>query len=194
MHACTMDNDRQLVLRLRQGSREALRQVYDRYKVELLRLAVVLLGDVNTAEDVVHDVFVRFAGSAGTLKLTGSLRSYLSTSVVNRVRNYVRDRRRHGATNLDGTDPGAPGLAARGPEQWAVLNEQLVRLSEALGQLPYEQREVICLRMEADMPIRQIAALQGASVNTVKGRYRYGMERLRLLLNSEVEECDPQKT
>jgi RNA polymerase sigma-70 factor (ECF subfamily) len=187
-----MVDEKLLILRFKQGSREALRQIYDRYKVDLLKLAVVLAGDVNTAEDVVHDVFVRFAGSGATLKPSGSLRSYLGTSVVNRVRNHVRDCRRHGEVDLDGTERLA--CSHRGPEQWAVLNEQLARLSESLGQLPYEQREVICLRMEMDMPIRQIATLQGASVNTVKGRYRYGMERLRLLLNSEVEECDPQTT
>jgi RNA polymerase sigma factor (sigma-70 family) len=187
-----MANEKLLILRLKRGSREALRQVYDRYKVELLRLAIVLLGDVNTAEDVVHDVFVKFAGSAGTLKLTGSLRSYLATSVVNRVRNLVRDNRRHGETSLDGAELFVS--SSRGPQQWAVLSEQLTRLSQALGQLPYEQREVICLRMEMDMTVPQIAAWQHTSVNTVKGRYRYGMERLRLLLDSEVEECNPQMT
>ena len=192
MHACTMDNEKLLIVRFKRGSREALRQIYDLYKVDLLKLAVVLAGDVNTAEDVVHDVFVKFAGSAATLKPTGSLRSYLATSVANRIRNHVRDRRRHGETSLDG----AERLAAseRSPQQWAVLGEQLVRLSQALSQLPYEQREVICLRMEMDMPISQIAAVQHTSANTVKGRYRYGMERLRLLLDSEVEECNPQRT
>lgn len=169
-----------------------MRQLYDRYKVELLKLAVVLAGDVNTAEDIVHDVFVRFAGSAATIKPTGSLRSYLATSVANRVRNHVRDNRRHGQTTLDGTERLA--CPARGPGQWAVLNEQLTRLSRALAQLPYEQREVICLRIEMDMPVAQIATLQSTSVNTVKGRYRYGMERLRSLLDSEVEECNPQMT
>ena len=57
----------------------------------------------------------------------------------------------------------------------------------ALQELPYEQREVICLRMEMDMTFRQIAMRQSTSVNTVKGRYRYGMTKLRSLLNSEVE-------
>ncbi len=187
-----MDDEKRLVLQLRRGNRAALRQVYDTYKLELLRLAVVLAGEANTAEDIVHDAFVAFAGAAATLKPTGSLRSYLTTSVVNRVRNHVRDRRRHGETNLDGAERLV--CSTRGPQQWAVLNEQLTRLSQALGQLPYEQREVICLRMEMGMTVGQIAALQHTSVNTVKGRYRYGMERLRLLLDSEVEECNPQMT
>jgi len=54
-------------------------------------------------------------------------------------------------------------------------------------ELPYQQREVISLCMEMDMTFRRIAVLQNESVNTVKGRYRYGIARLRSLLNSEVE-------
>jgi len=180
-----MVEDKLLILRFKQGRDEALRQIYDKYKVELLKLAVVLIGDVNTAEDIVHDVFVKFAGLAGRIKLSGSLKNYLVTSVINRVRSCLRNHNRHGETNLEGADL----LSSSEPEppQWAILDEQLTLLSRALRQLPYEQREVICLRMERDMPLRQIATLQRASLNTVKGRYRYGMERLRSLLNSEVE-------
>ena len=180
-----MIEDKLLILKFKQGRHEALRQIYDKYKVELLRLAVVLTGDVNTAEDMVHDVFVKFARCADRLKLTGNLKNYLLTSVINRVRNHLRDSNRHRETVLDGAERLAS--SARGPRQWAVLGEQLTLLSKALQELPYEQREVICLRMEMDMTFRQIAMRQNASVNTVKGRYRYGITRLRSLLNGEVE-------
>lgn len=180
----TMMIDGLLIWRCKQGSREALRQIYDKYKVDMLKLAVVLLGEVNTAEDVVHDVFVGFAQAAHRFKLAGSLKSYLSTSVVHRVRNQQRDRRRRGERGLEA----AEGLAAsvHGPGQWAVLDEQLTRLSQALRELPYEQREVICCHMELDMTFPEIAGLQRASLNTIKGRYRYGMEKLRSLLSNEV--------
>lgn len=179
-----MTEDERLIDGFKQGSREALRQIYDKYKIAMLKFAVVLLGEVNTAEDVVHDVFVSFAQSAQRLKLKGSLKSYLSTSVVNRARNHQRNRRHRGETGLDGAD----GLVApsRGPAQWAILDEQLTRLSQTLRGLPYEQREVICCHMELDMTFGEIAELQRASLNTIKGRYRYGMERLRSLLNNEV--------
>ena len=180
-----MIEDKLLILRFKQGRHEALRQIYDKYKVELLRLAVVLIGDSNTAEDIVHDVFVKFARSADRIRLTGSLRNYLITSVINRVRNHLRDSNRHRQTGLDGAE--LLVSYERGPRQWAVLDEQLALLSKALQELPYEQREVICFRMETDMTFRQIAARQSESVNTVKGRYRYGMIKLRSLLNSEVE-------
>ncbi len=180
-----MIEDRLLILGLRRGLPQALRQVYDKYKVELLRLAVVLVGDRHTAEDIVHDVFVRFAQSADRIGLTGSLRSYLITSVVNGVRNHVRDSRRHGETTVDQAEQHpAP---EPGPPQWAILSEELALLGEALKQLPYEQREVVCCHVEAGMSLRQIAALQNMSLNTVKGRYRYGIERLRVLLDGKVE-------
>jgi RNA polymerase sigma-70 factor (ECF subfamily) len=180
-----MIEDRLLILGLRRGRPQALRQVYDKYKVELLRLAIVLLGNAHTAEDIVHDVFVRFAQSADRIGLTGSLRSYLTTSVVNGVRNHVRDSKRHGETTLDhaelrpSTEPDPP--------QWAILSEELASLSEALKQLPYEQREVVCCHIETGLPLRRIAVLQNASLNTVKGRYRYAIEKLRVLLNGKVQ-------
>ncbi|MHC4324624.1 MAG: RNA polymerase sigma factor [Planctomycetota bacterium] len=180
-----MIEDKLLILRFKQGRHEALRQIYDKYKVELLRLTVVLIGDVNTAEDMVHDVFVKFARSADRIKLTGSLKNYLVTSVINRVRNHLRDSNRHRRTDLDGAE--LLTCSRRGPRQWAVLGEQLTLLSKALQELPYEQREVICFHMEMNMTFRQIATRQSVSVNTVKGRYRYGIAKLRSLVNGEVE-------
>jgi RNA polymerase sigma-70 factor (ECF subfamily) len=177
--------DKLLILRFKQGRNGALRQIYDKYKVELLKLSVVLTGDVNAAEDMVHDVFVKFARSADRIRLTGSLKNYLITSVINRVRNYRRDNSRHSETELD--EAVLMASPKRGPLQWAVLSERLELLSRALQELPYEQREVISLRMETDLPFRRIARLQSTSVNTVKGRYRYGINRLRSLLNSEVD-------
>ena len=180
-----MIEDKLLILRFKQGRNGALRQIYDKYKVELLKLSVVLTGDVNAAEDMVHDVFVKFAQSAERIRLTGSLKNYLITSVINRTRNYRRDNIRHGETEYDGLD--LVTSSERGPLQWAVLSERLELLSRAMQELPYEQREVISLRMETDLPFRRIARLQRASVNTVKGRYRYGINKLRSLLNNEVD-------
>jgi DNA-directed RNA polymerase specialized sigma24 family protein len=55
-----------------------------------------------------------------------------------------------------------------------------------MTELSFEQREVISLRFEAGLPFRQIAKIQNRSINTVEGRYRYGLEKLRSLMNSEV--------
>ncbi|MHC4692661.1 MAG: sigma factor-like helix-turn-helix DNA-binding protein, partial [Planctomycetota bacterium] len=49
-----------------------------------------------------------------------------------------------------------------------------------------EQREVIILHLQGGMMFSHIARLQGISVNTIRSRYRYGLDKLRSLLNSEV--------
>jgi RNA polymerase sigma factor (sigma-70 family) len=60
-------------------------------------------------------------------------------------------------------------------------------LSAALAELPYEQREAVTLHLKAGLRFKQIAKLQNIPVSTVQGRYRYGLDKLRTILNSEVE-------
>jgi len=177
--------DKLLIWKFKRGSREALRRIYDKYHGHLLKLGVVLTGNADEAEDIVQEVFVNFARSAGRFGLVGSLKSYLITSIFNCVRNKRRDGRRRRFQNLDQAER-IPS-AARRPDQWAVLSEHLERLSSAMASLPYEQREVITLRLEESMTFRRIARLQKTSISTVNGRYRYGIEKLRSLLNSEVK-------
>ena len=56
-----------------------------------------------------------------------------------------------------------------------------------MAQLPYEQREAVNLYLQGDLTFRQIAVIQNVSINTVQGRYRYGITKLRSILNSELE-------
>ncbi|MHC4627219.1 MAG: RNA polymerase sigma factor, partial [Planctomycetota bacterium] len=115
--------DKLLIWKFRRGSREALRRIYDKHHGHLLKLAVVLTGNTDTAEDVVQEVFVNFARSADRIGLAGSLRSYLITSTVNGVRNQCRNSRRRQARSLDRA--GQVLSTARRPDQWAILSEHL---------------------------------------------------------------------
>lgn len=181
-----MIEDPLLIWRFKRGSGDALRRIYEKYKNDLLKLGVSLTGDSATAEDIVQDVFVRFAEAGSRIRPAGNLRKYLMTCVANRVRNRRRDQRRRPTCGLEGTEPMSSGR--RGPEQWAILNEELVQLSEAMAQMPYEQRETVGLYMEGGMTFREIAVIQDVSINTVQGRYRYGMRKLRTLLNGELND------
>ena len=180
----SMIEDRILLWKFKRGQPEALQRIYEKYKNDLLKLAVSLVSDINAAEDVVQDVFVSFAQSARNVGLAGDLKKYLVTCVANRIRNRRRDQQRHEGIGLDGADEIVSGF--RRPEQWAILNEELQSLSKAMSQIPYEQREVVSLYMEGDLTFREIATIQNTSINTVQGRYRYGMNKLRSLLNGEL--------
>jgi RNA polymerase sigma-70 factor (ECF subfamily) len=108
------------------------------------------------------------------------------TCVANRIRNAKRDRKRHEAPGIDKADSSVAGT--RLPEQWVVLSEQLAILSNAMSQVPYEQREVIGLYMQGDMTFRQIARVQKVSINTVQSRYRYALDKLRSVLDHELDQ------
>lgn len=177
--------DRILICRFNSGSREALRRIYTKYKDDLLKLAISLTADTAVAEDIVQDVFVAFAQATTRIRPAGNLRKYLITCVANRIRNHRRDQQRHSSRDLDNAVT-AP-TDQRSPEQWAMLNEELIWLSHALGQIPYQQREVLTLYVEGHMTFRRIAAMQDTSISTVQGRYRYGMTKLRSLLNGKFK-------
>ena len=180
-----MIEDKLLVWKFKSGSNDALCRIYEKYKDNLLRLASALLNDRTTAEDIVHDCFVAFAQSAEKLKLSGNLKSYLATSVANRARNWNRSKQRQKTTNPSETESAISNT--KRPEQWIIYNERLRQLNNALGQLPYEQREAISLRLQGGMKFREIARSQDVSISTIQSRYRYGLDKLRSLLAKEAK-------
>jgi len=180
-----MIEDRLLILRFKYGSSDALCRIYEKYRDYLLRLAAGLFQDVNLAEDVVHDVFLRFAQSGDRIKVKGSLKSYLSTCVVNRAYNKMRAMRVR--SNVDVGLANAIYGAPKKPDHWIASGERSHRIHEALAELPTEQREVVVLHLLGEMKFREIADLQIVSLKTAQSRYRYGLEKLRLQLNGELE-------
>lgn len=180
-----MLEDKLLIIRFKCGSSEALQRIYEKYRLYLLKLAAGLLHDVSAAEDVVHDVFLRFAQSAETIKVGGSLKAYLRTCVVNGVRNRIRSGQVRAYVELSEAGPIASGHD--GAERWAVVKEESLRISKALAQVPFEQREVVMLHLHGGMKFREIARLQAVSIKTIQSRYRYGLDKLRSILNCEVE-------
>lgn len=180
-----MLEDEVLKWKFKRGSDEALTRVYEKYLGPMLTLAMGLLNDASAAEDVVQDVFVSFAQSRRTFRPRGSLSGYLATSVVNRVRDRKRRLRRQAARVSESVDS---ALESMPPEQGVILSEQAQLLNDAVAALPDEQREVVLLRLKAEMKFRDIARLQQTTTNTVLSRYRYGLEKLRSTLDGEARE------
>jgi RNA polymerase sigma factor (sigma-70 family) len=179
-----MLEDRLLLWKFKRGSRDAFRAIYEKYAGDMLTLAGNLLDDKVGAEDIVQDVFIKLVESIGTFRLTGSLKSYLATCVANRSRDCIRRRIRQ-RTAMAKQAEKTPA-ETKSTVHLAVCNEELEKLRIALDELPYEQREVIALRIHGNLRFRQIAELQNISTKTVQSRYRYGLDKLRSTLNGEV--------
>jgi len=179
-----MLEDRLLVWRFKRGSRDALRAIYEKYADDLLTLAANLLDDKSGAEDVVQDVFVKFAESADNFRLTGSLKGFLARCVANRSRDYIRKRKRRHTAAANSAE--RKSAEVKSPVQLVINSEELTKLTHAMTELPYEQREAVVLHLHGAMRFRQIAKMQKVSTKTVQSRYRYGLDKLRSSMNGEA--------
>lgn len=179
-----MLEDKLLIWKLKRGNRDALRLLYEKYKDNLRTIAGSMLHDTHAAEDVLHDVFVAFAENARQLQIRTSLKNYLTTCVVNRVRDEFR-RRQPQTIELD--EAGPISLDSNCPKSQVMVDEKSQLLTDALAAIPYEQREVIVLHLKGELKFREIAKVQQTSISTVHGRYKYGLKKLSTILDGELE-------
>jgi len=180
-----MLEDRLLLWKFKRGSKDAFRAIYEKYAGNMLTLAGNLLDDKVGAEDIVQDVFIKLVESVGTFRLTGSLKSYLATCVANRSRDCIRRRIRQRAAMAKQAEK--TPAETKSTVHLAINSEQLQKLSDAITELPYDQREAIALRIHGNMKFQKIAELQNVSTKTVQSRYRYGLDKLRSILDGEVK-------
>ncbi len=179
-----MLEDRSLVRRLNQGSRQALRRIYEKYKEDLFTISVSLIGDTHLAEDCLQDVFVHLAETAGRIRVRSNLKGYLAGAVVNRARDRLRRESRQvdcpvEKLRLEET--------THRPDEQLISDEQMSALLRAIARLPIEQREVFVLYTQGAMSFRRIAQQQEIPIRTAHSRYRYATNKLRVLL----EKADP---
>ena len=73
-----------------------------------------------------------------------------------------------------------------GPVKEAASSETAGILTDALAQIPAEQREVIVLHLNGGLKFKEIAEMRGTSTSTIQGRYRYGLEKLRTIVDGEM--------
>ncbi|MBW8035263.1 MAG: sigma-70 family RNA polymerase sigma factor [Planctomycetes bacterium] len=180
-----MMREKLLMMRFNRGDCRVLRDIYALYKDELVSLAGALLYDKTFAEDAVHDVFAMLVARQERLKITQNLRRYLLSSVANAARQRYHSTKKDPKVSLDAESVAEIDTNDR-PDMAAIDSEQKLCLAGALSALPYDQREVVLLRHFSGMKLKAIASIQDVSINTVQGRYRYGLEKLRSLLNGEL--------
>ena len=147
---------------------------------ELVHFAFYRLGNKYDAEDSVQDVYVHaFRDRHKRRHITG-VRAYLFRMVGNRCLDVLRARARHKGdpvTDEPQTDEDAfSSVDAR---------ERAATLRRLLMSIPAKEAEVISLRAFSELSFAEVAEALRSSVPTVKSRFRYGIERLRRLLQQE---------
>jgi RNA polymerase sigma-70 factor (ECF subfamily) len=180
-----MLEDRILVWKIKGGNREALRQVYEKYKGDVLTVAQSMVNDKVEAEQILNDVFISFAGAIPYLHFFGSLKNHLITCAVNKIRGRIGTEmyrivevERHGLVEPDSDVSRRPTGA---DEESEIINN-------ALAEIPPQQREVVVLRLQAGLEFSEIARIQDIATSNVQARYYYGIEKLHSILDRIIAE------
>lgn len=148
--------------------------LYRAHWLYLVRLAVLLVDDAHSAEDVVQDAFLALHRRTGELRDPAAALAYLRASVLNLARSVIRHRqvvRRH----LKVAEPEAGPSA----DHEVLLRDEHRAALVAVRALPRRQSEVLVLRYWAGLSEREIAETLGISAGTVKSAASRGMATLQ---------------
>ena len=159
---------------------QAVTEIYSTHYRSLVRLAVLLVRDVATAEEVVQDSFVAMHSAWRRLRDSDKALSYLRQSVVNRSRSVLRHR-----VVVDRNAP-KPAPDMPSAEQGALSLLERSAVIAALRTLPPRQREALVLKFYADLSEAQIAASMGISQGAVKSHTARGMASMRAVLEMQT--------
>jgi len=155
-----------------------LEDLYRQHRMRLMRLAILLVDEPATAEDVVQEAFTGLHRHWAGLRDEAAALGYLRTAVVNGSRSVLRRRR----TARAYVPP--HNVNARSAESLAMLTAEHQAVVTALGRLPPRQREVLVLRYYGSMTEAEIADATGVSRGTVKSTASRALDALQRIMDS----------
>jgi RNA polymerase sigma-70 factor (ECF subfamily) len=184
--------DAALLKAYRRGEREALGKLMVKHQRTLYSFIINMTEGREDADDIFQETWFR-----ALRKLTGYRHAYFRAWLLRISRNLIIDRARarRKTVSLDepsgGEQPLELGdrLRAAGADPAALATDAELgrRLQAAVKTLPAEQREVFLLRMQAEVSFREIARIQGVSINTALARMHYALGKLRGALRTDYE-------
>lgn len=158
-----------------------LEELYDRYGEKLYHYLVLRLGSCQDAEDVLQEAFYRFSRYSVRWKMVKNPRAFVFKVVRNEANRFLKRKISQKKTmHMNPDYKNAIGTVIQGPDE---KSEKI--LAESLTHMPDDQREIIMLKVFEEMTFKEIARICGLSINTAASRYRYGLAKLRLLLEEK---------
>ena len=168
----------------RMGDNTARRELYDRYAGRLLAICMRYVGERATAEDLLHDAFLKIYGAFDRFSYRGpgSLRAWIERITVNVALEWLRNRNRLGVVELD-EGRAAGTIADPDPAEVArVPHDVLLRF---VGELPDGYRAVLNLFAVEGYSHREIAEMLGVSEGTSRSQYLRAKGCLLKILKEE---------
>jgi RNA polymerase sigma-70 factor (ECF subfamily) len=182
--------DEDLMFRYRDGDEGAFVEIVRRYKSKIVSTAYRVLGDLDKAEDVAQETFIRVHRNAARYRSIAKFSTWIYTIALNVARNELRNTKRKRLVSLDafGADADAEPSTYEIPDESAppdqeAENKQLRGIFEAaIRRLPARYREVFVLRDVDDLSYEEIAEILRVPKGTVKSRINRARQRFRELV------------
>lgn len=183
--------EREWLEQYRRGDLEALGRLVEQYRRPLFSFILKMTEGRGDPEEVFQETWIRAIRSLDRFddqNLLGWLFRIAHNLIIDRARKSrpeVQPAPRTGQTTTTWFDQVAS--PAMGPATIAAGHDLGRRIEAALESLPPEQREVFLLRMDGNLSFKEIAKLQGVSINTALARMHYAVKKLRALLKDEYD-------
>ncbi len=178
-------NEEILVRRMKEGDKASFDLLYEKYKNIALRTAYLITGSIPDSEDVVQDTFVKTYLHCKELKNDSGFKAWMMQILVRTA--YKTGKRKGKEMPDEEIIAKADMRTERSSLDHVLVKEETRILSEAVHRLPIKQRTVVILFYYQEYSVREISRMLGLREGTVKSRLHVARERLRGILEQDMD-------
>lgn len=177
----------------RKGEQMACAELCRRHSETVLRVVLRITRNLDDAEDVVQDSWMRAFTHIGTFDGRSAFSTWVTRIAINSALGMIRKSRKHKEVSLDDTaDPHRPGLTemlelSRDPEERCLEGERQKLVRQAIRRLPPKLRSAVEIRQSQDGPVSELAILAGVTLPTMKSRLMRARRQLRERLSTVLK-------
>lgn len=175
-------SDLQIVDEVRKGDRSSYSELVKRHQKGLLRLSMRFMKDVDLAQDIVQEAFIKAYEKLNLFEARSTFKSWLFQIAVNVARNKLRENKYH-FTDINDIEIGVASTAETGLINNAVSDI----MQKEVDRLPFKQKTALVLRVYEDLSFAEIAEIMQCPYDTAKANYRHALLKLKSIFQSRVD-------
>ncbi len=177
-----LKTDMQLVEDVRNGQRSSFSELVKRHQRGLLRLSMRFMKDMDVAQDVVQEAFIKAYEKLNLFEGRASFKSWLYQITVNTARNKLRENR-YDFSNIDDVHLSVSAVA-----ETALVHAAVSEIIQTqVDKLPFKQKTALVLRVYEDMSFAEIAEVMECPYDTAKANYRHALMKLKEVFETQTE-------
>ncbi len=172
-------SDLEAINKVKSGNTDAFRHIVMRYRGQVFKVSLAMVGNTDDAEDVAQDVFVRFYKNIAQYKGDAALGTYLTKIAMNLSLNLIKKRKAEGWKSNELK----VNYNNRKTDPYKSIDDKAL-VEKALQMLPQEFRTVIVLRLIQGYSTKETAELLDLPLGTVLSRLARGQQKLKGIINN----------